>query len=343
MSRRITAAVVSLALAGSAAFVPNAVAAPAPQAPIILAADGSEADPYTATLTADQAMIEGIPGLALPGAITITGVENVGENTAKLVLEPTADGKNVTIKKESTELTGVQEGTYKLVLSNGGEAIVKVSADYGPAEEAQEEEKAVDTKTCQLIEVAPGGEATGTIKDLTDADNPHFGPSAHKDGTNFDPGMEAWTWSGRNNAITVYAPEKAAPGTVVSIVTEADRDCLLFKVPGEENSILAALGIGAAAAAILAALGSGSAGSSTGAPAAPADPKPAPAPAPAGPQKGIDPKAAKPAAEGTTQPTATQKGKLANTGTETVLATLAGGVLFAALGAMLIAGRRRSF
>ncbi|KAA8720366.1 LPXTG cell wall anchor domain-containing protein, partial [Corynebacterium spheniscorum] len=42
-------------------------------------------------------------------------------------------------------------------------------------------------------------------------------------------------------------------------------------------------------------------------------------------------------------PTATQKGKLANTGTETVLATLAGGVLFAALGAMLIAGRRRSF
>ncbi|KAA8720365.1 hypothetical protein, partial [Corynebacterium spheniscorum] len=271
MSRRITAAVVSLALAGSAAFVPNAVAAPAPTAPIILAADGSAEDPYTATLTADQAMIEGIPGLVLPGAITITGVENVGENTAKLILEPTADGKNVAIKKESTELTGVQEGTYKLLLSNGGEAIVKVSADYGPAEEAEEEEKVVDTKTCQLIEVQPGDQATGTIDDLTDADNPHFGPSAYKDGTTFDPGMEAWTWSGVNNEITIYAPEDAKPGTVVSIVTEADRDCLLFKVPGEENSILAALGIGAAAAAILAALGSGSAGSSTGAPAAPAD------------------------------------------------------------------------
>lgn len=334
MSRRITAAVVSLALAGSAAFVPNAVAAPA-NAPIVLAQEAvipSDAIAVSVDANTPQASA---PTLEMADDVTINAVTPV-ENFGKHRVDINPDGKNVTVYlSDDPELKGTKTTSlWTITLTDDKVINLAIYADHA------EKPKAVPT--CgDPIAVEPGGSASGDLADLTDADTPHFGPSAYKDGTNFDPGADGWTWSAVGTKVTVEAPADAKPGTVVSIVTEADRDCLLFKVPGADNSILAALGIGAAAAAILAALGSGSAGSSTGAPAAPADPKPAPAPA--GPQKGIDPKAAKPAAEGTTQPTATQKGKLANTGTETVLATLAGGVLFAALGAMLIAGRRRSF
>ncbi|SFG76026.1 LPXTG cell wall anchor domain-containing protein [Corynebacterium spheniscorum] len=335
MSRRISAAVVSLALAGSAAFVPNAVAAPT-NAPVILAQEVTVPEDAIAVSVDTDNPQAGAPTLEMPEDVTINALTPV-ENNGKHRVDINPDGKNITVYlSDDPELKDTKTTSlWTITLTNGDVINLAIYADH------TEQPKKVPT--CgDPIDIAPGGTASGELADLTAADTPQFGPAARKDGTNFDPTAEGWELKAEDKTITVTAPAEALPGDVISVVTEADRDCLLFKVPGEENSILAALGIGAAAAAILAALGSGSAGSSTGAPAAPADPA-APAPAPAGPQKGIDPKAAKPAAEGTTQPTATQKGKLANTGTETVLATLAGGVLFAALGAMLIAGRRRSF
>lgn len=373
MSRpRITAVVASLAVASSSLFAPSAIAAP------IIMAQQASAIPVPSILTKDNPSFTYTP--PLPDGVVITAIapdETAAENNpGKLVGVLSEDSKSFTISLNTdTTLTGKSVNNWVLILSDGNRIPLSITAIYT---EEEEPEGLPEWCGSYTLITTPLGESTEPFfLDVPKPEDAHFYGGWKLDDNPFVPEAEGWklhpTDDPSGKYFTVLVPQSVDHGDVATVAGLEGNPCFEVEaidpgvvapeetekpepkpdeptpgtggIPGGGGALSALLGVGALAA-LAGGLGSSSAGSSSG---APADPQPAPKadpqPAPAAPQKGIDPKAAKPAkpAEGTTQPTAVRKGVLANTGTETVLATLAGGVIFAALGAMLLAGRRRDF